>query len=713
MRIPKPIIYFALVITLIVATAGAATFVVPPDRDLVRRTDAIVIGSALVSYSQLNASGGIETVTSISVESVIKGSRLGDTINVVEPGGVFGNRATIISGVPRFTEGQRMLLFLNRTGADHWSATELVLGKFTFATEGPQTLLVRDEDEIVGWDPDLKQHRESRRDAARFLQFVRDEVGGRVPRANYIAEAPSGPAPAPSPRLVAAPNFVAAVNAFSANSYTMTLSGTTGGRWNAFPNGVNWFRGTTQEPGAPGGGATAITTAFASWDNDAGSNVNYVYAGVDNGTHAQGLRGADGANTILFERDLSAWGAGPFACSGSSYGGTLGIGGISSASGQHTGPNGEVFWTTREGDVEMNKGIANCTILFNNGDWNTAVTHEFGHTLGFRHSDQNRASNGACSATGGLECSSSAIMTAVVTHVINGALQPWDINAARAVYPGATNSPPPPPPPGGAYDNDGKADEAVWRPKEGNWYIKRTSGGTVIVQWGLLGDVPIPADFDGDRVTDPAVWRNGVFLARLSTGGSKVVWIGTTGDIPLKGDFDGDRRADFAVWRPSSGTFFIQFATGGTAARQWGYPTDIPVPADYDGDGKSDYAVWRPAQGNWYIINSSTGIAYVRQWGFSSDKPVPADYDGDGRADPAVWRPSEGNWYLNRTSTGVAVIQLGLPGDIPKPEDFDGDGRADPCVWRPTSGYWFRRNGLGQLIADQWGAPNDIPVPSR
>ncbi|MGZ7041790.1 MAG: hypothetical protein ACXVH7_08375, partial [Thermoanaerobaculia bacterium] len=140
----RNVLTFCIAITLLAGTASAATFVVPTDRDLIHRTDAIVIGSALVSYTQPTPRGGIETVTSVSIEEVVKGKVTGDTINVVEPGGVFGERAQIISGVPRFIDGQRVVLFLKQTGRDRWSATELVLGKFTFATEGPETLLLRD-----------------------------------------------------------------------------------------------------------------------------------------------------------------------------------------------------------------------------------------------------------------------------------------------------------------------------------------------------------------------------------------------------------------------------------------------------------------------------------------------------------------------------------------------------------------------------------------
>ena len=46
----------------------------------------------------------------------------------------------------------------------------------------------------------------------------------------------------------------------------------------------------------------------------------------------------------------------------------------------------------------------------------------------------------------------------------------------------------------GDYDGDGKTDIAVWRPGEGNWYIRNSATGTVTVQqWGAnwLNDIPI------------------------------------------------------------------------------------------------------------------------------------------------------------------------------------------------------------------------------
>jgi hypothetical protein len=425
-----------------IRTASASTFVVPTDRELVRRAEAIVIGSALSSYSQLNAENGIETVTVFSIEETIKGIAAG-TINVVEPGGEFGRRATVLAGVPRFEEGKRILLFLSRTGTNRWAVTQLVLGKFSYESDvSGRRLLVRDEAEITGWDGDLKPYRERRRVEEPFLEFVRAEANARMAPADYFTETEplqlqpktSGTSSRLSPKPLVAP--------YTANSYTMLISGNLGSRWTIFPNPVSWYMGTTQEAGAPGGGVTAIQTAFTSWDNDCGSNVNYSYAGVDDGTHTQGLHGVDGRNTILFERDLSSWGVPPFTCSGNSYSGTLGIGGVTNASGQNT-VNGETFATTTEGDVEMNRGIANCTLLFNNGDFNSAVTHEVGHSLGFRHSDQNRASSAACTTDASLECSNQAIMKSFISTGLNAALQTWDQHAVQAVYPGNVCAPGP------------------------------------------------------------------------------------------------------------------------------------------------------------------------------------------------------------------------------------------------------------------------------
>jgi hypothetical protein len=66
--------------------------------------------------------------------------------------------------------------------------------------------------------------------------------------------------------------------------------------------------------------------------------------------------------------------------------------------------------------------------------------------------------------------------------------------------------------------------------------IRSSNKTTMARQWGQAGDVPSPADFDGDRRTDFTVWRAGsagVFYIITSTDGIGRGWnFGGTGDIP-------------------------------------------------------------------------------------------------------------------------------------------------------------------------------------
>ena len=260
------------------------------------------------------------------------------------------------------------------------------------------------------------------------------------------------------------------------------------------------------------------------------------------------------------------------------------------------------------------------------------------------------------------------------------------------------------------FDGDGISDIGIYR--NGAWFIRKSSGGTIVLGWGgAPQDIPVPADYDGDGKTDIAIYRSGAwYIFRSSDSGTTAVGFGGAAqDIPVPADYDGDGKADIAVYRSGAWYIFRSSDSGTTAVGFGGAAQDIPVPADYDGDGKADIAVYR--SGAWYILRSSdSGTTAVGFGGAAQDIPVPADYDGDGKADIAVYR--SGAWYILRSSdSGTTAVGFGgAAQDIPVPADYDGDGRTDIAVYRSGAWYILRSSDGGTTAVGWGGAIQDIPL---
>ncbi|HVF30030.1 MAG TPA: VCBS repeat-containing protein, partial [Pyrinomonadaceae bacterium] len=86
----------------------------------------------------------------------------------------------------------------------------------------------------------------------------------------------------------------------------------------------------------------------------------------------------------------------------------------------------------------------------------------------------------------------------------------------------------------GDYDGDRQADYAVYRPSTGDWWINRSTEGVIAVRFGISTDIPVPADYDGDGKMDIAIYRDGLWWQYLSaTGAVNVHQWGLAGDIPI------------------------------------------------------------------------------------------------------------------------------------------------------------------------------------
>jgi hypothetical protein len=225
----------------------------------------------------------------------------------------------------------------------------------------------------------------------------------------------------------------------------------------------------------------------------------------------------------------------------------------------------------------------------------------------------------------------------------------------------------------GDFDGDGRADVALWRDASFTFFVQPSSlesatslesdfnrvssyKQTLSQAFGSPGDIPVPADYDGDGKTDFAVRHDSTFttfIRRSTDGGTTTVPFGNPGDVPITGDFDGDKKADVAVRRDSTIRFFIRRSSdGGTTTVPFGNPGDIPAVGDYDGDGKSDVAVRNDSVATFFVQRSTNGTTLALPFGNPGDIPVPGDYDGDGLTDAAVRRPSDGRFYILRSSDG-------------------------------------------------------------
>ena len=265
------------------------------------------------------------------------------------------------------------------------------------------------------------------------------------------------------------------------------------------------------------------------------------------------------------------------------------------------------------------------------------------------------------------------------------------------------------------------------------------------VQFGDAMDVPVPAglpdephgDYDGDRVTDLAVYRASTGQWRVRNRDDRA--FGTDPRQPVPADYNGDGRCDVAVYRPSTGRWYVRVSspcvrrcratspcratTTATASRM--SPSIARPPASGTsgnllaravrrarrraGAGRlqrrriADVAVYRPSTGLWFVRNQ---LAVVSSAGRRT-VAVPGDYNGDGLTDLAVFDTSTGTW----TVRGYAPVVFGAGTDTPVPADYDGDGTTDIAVYTPATSTWAVRNQFTIVFGDPGECPSCASAP--
>ena len=185
-----------------------------------------------------------------------------------------------------------------------------------------------------------------------------------------------------------------------------------------------------------------------------------------------------------------------------------------------------------------------------------------------------------------------------------------------------------------------------------------------------------------------------------STKGNKVVQCGVKGDIPAPADYFNEGKLRIAVYRPSNGLLYIK----GNDLNSWGRSSGnvifskarglpsllapasvwcvciVPTVRNKLFEVQSP-AVFKSEGGIWTIGDKKV------QCGKAGDVPVPLDYFNEGKKRLAVWRPSDGVWYIKgrgyqdwENSEENLSIQCGIKGDIPVAGHYNEGGKISLAV---------------------------------
>ena len=186
---------------------------------------------------------------------------------------------------------------------------------------------------------------------------------------------------------------------------------------------------------------------------------------------------------------------------------------------------------------------------------------------------------------------------------------------------------------------------------DGRWTVERASGEPASFPFGETGDLPVPANWEGDGLLQLAVYRpstNRWMVGPAADGRPATVFSLAgmqAGDVPVAGDWTGRHKASPGFFRPSDGGWRL-FRSADDAEPivppfRLGNARSIPLAGDWDGGGRDLPGIYNPATGRVVLMQS------LRQDGPRVQLTLPA------AGSPAV---------VNWTGIGVDTVNLAGPG---------------------------------------------------
>ncbi|HVR42662.1 MAG TPA: PKD domain-containing protein [Thermoanaerobaculia bacterium] len=402
-------------------TMHGTTLVLPTDARLVEKSPVIVVGVVVESRPVLVGGRAIWTESRLAVDRVLKGEA-GATLIVREVGGEIEGRVTVSFGRPTYEPGERVLAFLTPTPREDHQTVDLLVGKFSerYGPGGTRIWFRELASEGIRIFDGALQPMSSgegvQRDADAFERFISETLRGSPGTGGYFIEESAIPMEG------------------SVESQFKLIDPDRVYRWFTFDDGgTETWRSAGSQSGYADGGIEELKSGMSSWTGYAAAKIRYAYLGPVNGTPG-GLTTPNGVNEVLFDDP-----ADEIAGTWNGSDGVVGTGGFNAVGGPRSWSSpfaadadhpqaSYSAWAITEGNlviqdgISPSKGIPSAVLA-------EILAHEFGHTLGFGHSDD-----------------ATALMYASLQN-LGHHLRADDQLAARWLYPAGGSTPAPPPPP--------------------------------------------------------------------------------------------------------------------------------------------------------------------------------------------------------------------------------------------------------------------------
>lgn len=359
-----------LVLAVVAAPAGATSFVMVADEDLVDQAPVIAEVQVL-SIDVTTDTPAPMTEYRMAVEGVVRGDVAASPLSVRVLGGERNDSPGLwIYGAPRFATGERALVFLKPQDDGSYRILHFMQGAFHLVEHGGVEYAVRHLSEASELElPGKAKAPRGPRRLDLFRAWLTDRTLGIEREVDYFVEESEV--------------------ALRGELGKYELLGNPPIRFREFDTGGSLvFRAhASGQPGLAGGGFSEFQQGLGAWRGDSNTDINIFYGGTTNST--AGFNGGfDGVNAILFD-DIGSTSEfdEPFSCTS---GGTVALGGpwITPASNHQY--NGTTFRAAAGADIVTNKGI-DC--LSGGQPWISRLrraaevfAHELGHTLGLAHS---------------------------------------------------------------------------------------------------------------------------------------------------------------------------------------------------------------------------------------------------------------------------------------------------------------------------------------